>query len=233
VIYVHGGTFGADLSIFYKIDDAIPQLHRVVRAARELNGGRPVRLIAHSWGGAVAARYAGLFRDEIQALVLFAPISTRHLPFATPPTASQSSHYAISIWAQYRRFIEDVPRGQAQVLDEAHFQMWSQDYLATDADANSRIPPSVMTPYGPIADIGKAWSGKPLYDASLIAAPTLLIRGAWDSACSDEDARLIMDALSSTQKIYSIIDCATHLTHLEKQRDVLYKQVNEFFQTAT
>ena len=90
VIYVHGSTFGADLSVFFALDgrswgnelntasldvwgfdfagygasdryppgsepvggleQVLPQLQRVVEAVRARNGGKPVHLLAHSWG---------------------------------------------------------------------------------------------------------------------------------------------------------------------------------------
>ncbi|HET7526472.1 MAG TPA: alpha/beta fold hydrolase, partial [Burkholderiaceae bacterium] len=118
VIYVHGATFGADLSIYYpfdgrswadelaaigltvwgfdfvgygassrypvelrepagRIDDALRDLHCVVQAVRQRNDNRPLVLLAHSRGGAVAARYAAEFTDDVSALVLFAPIIAR------------------------------------------------------------------------------------------------------------------------------------------------------------
>ena len=173
-IYVHGATFGADLSILYRFDgrswademneigltvwgfdfagfgrskrypqggdrpagrmgDAIAQLRRVVAAVRARNGDHPMALVVHSWGASVAARYAGMYPQDVKALVLFAPIVMR-TPAAIPAAAArQPSHYPLTLWAQYRRFVEDVPRGQPQVLSEAHFQAWGAAYLATES----------------------------------------------------------------------------------------------------
>jgi pimeloyl-ACP methyl ester carboxylesterase len=272
-VYVHGATFGADLSIFRAFDgrswadglngigmtvwgfdfagygrsdryaqggekpagrigDVIPQLRRAVAAVRSRNGNRPVALVAHSWGGAVAAHYAGLFPQDVKALALFAPVVTR-IPSVPPAAALRQSHNPLTQWAQYRRFIEDVPRGQPQVLSEAHFEAWGAAFLATDASAVERSPPSVVTPYGPAADIMVMWSGQTLYDPSLVAAPTLIVRGEWDSVCADADASRLLQGLGSADKADVKIARATHLMHLEAQRVALYNQVNTFLQRTT
>ena len=165
-------------AILGRLDDAIGQLRRVLLAVRACNGERPVALVAHSWGASVAARYAAMYPEDVKALVLFAPIITR-TPATRPGTAAAPpAPYPHTLWAQYRRFIEDVPRGQPQVLSEAHFQAWGAAYLATDPRSGERVPPSVMTPYGPVADIVALWSGAVVVrDPSLIAAPTLVVHG--------------------------------------------------------
>ena len=285
VVYVHGATFGADLSVFFPFDgrswadglaaagftvwgfdfvgfgssgryatdvgrpagdihDAMGELGRVVQAVRQRNGDRPVVLLAHSHGGVVAARYAGENAADVQALILFAPIVPRPVsaappaalsaaPPATPPAiptaaAAPPSHYPLSVWAQYRRFIDDVPKGQPQVIDERHMQAWSAAYLASDPASATRMPPSVMMPFGPIADIGALWSGKALYDPAKVLAPTLVIKGAWDSLCTDADAQRLLQGLGAQVKEMVTVPRATHLMQLEQQRDELYAQVNRF-----
>lgn len=274
VVYVHGSTFGADLSVFYRFDgrswadalndagltvwgfdwagyghsdrypadsdrpvgrmaDVLPQLHRVVAAIRARNGDRPVALVAHSWGASVAACYASRYPRDVSALVLFAPIVPRAphpAPVPAPAAAPLPDHYPVSIWSQYRRFVEDVPRGQAQVLGEAHFQAWSQAYLATDCTAATRSPPAVWTPAGPMADVRAWWSGEWLYEPARVLAPTLLVRGEWDSLCTDTDAATLLGALGSLRKVDCRIERATHLMHLEDQRTALYRHTNQFLQ---
>ena len=274
VLYVHGSTFGADMSIFYRFDgrswadtlndagyttwgfdwagyghsdrypqgisapagrmaDVLPQLQRVIAAIRARNGDRPVALVAHSWGGSVAAAYASLHPEDVRALVLFAPVVPRVLPdSASHPEAPAASHYPVSLWAQYRRFVEDVPRGQPQVLSETHFQAWGDAYLATDPTAATRSPPSVWTPAGPGADVQAWWSGEWLYQPACVEAPTLLVRGEWDSLCTDADAATLLNALGSTRKVDCKIVRAAHLMHLESQREVLYRHTNDFLQSV-
>ena len=271
VIYVHGGTFGADLSVFHRfdgrswadelneigltvwgfdfagygaserypqngerpagrMDDVIPQLRRVVAAVRARNGDRPIALVAHSWGASVGARYAGKYPQDVKALVLFAPIVTRTPASHSTAAGSPTSHFPLTLLAQYRRFIEDVPRGQPQVLSEAHFLAWGRLYLATDPTSEQRQPPSVITPFGPIADIGAMWMGRALYDPTLVRAPMLLVRGEWDSMCTDADAERLLAELGSQDKTDVKIDRATHLMHLESQRTLLHNTVNKFLE---
>jgi pimeloyl-ACP methyl ester carboxylesterase len=272
VVYVHGATFGADLSIYFgfdgqswadhltaagfavwgfdfvgfgrsarypadldrpagNIDDAMRDLRRVIGAVRERNGGKPVALLAHSRGAAVAARYTGEYPADVSALVLFAPVVRRPASGDTTTNgAALSSHYPLSVWAQYRRFIEDVPRGRPQVLNEEHMQPWGAAFLASDLTSAQRMPPSVMTPMGPIADIRALWSGAWLYDPAKIEAPTLIVRGEWDAVCGDADARHLIDGLSARIAEDAKVPRATHLMHLEQQRAELHARVNEFLQ---
>jgi pimeloyl-ACP methyl ester carboxylesterase len=271
VVYVHGSTFGAVLSVYFKFDghswadalceagfnvwacdfagygdsdrylqdgdDAVgrietvlPQLRRAIAEVRARNGGRPVGLVAHSWGATVALRYAGSHPEDIASLVLFAPIIAR---FATAPTAPPpSSHFMLTAWAQYRRFVEDVPRGEAQPLSEAHFQAWSEAFLATDPAAAARMPPAVRTPCGPQLDWCALQSGQALYDPTAITVPTLLVRGEWDRACDDADASGLLSAIANTEKHYLTIPKATHLMHLEAGRRLLYNAVNAFLRRS-
>ena len=114
------------------IDDAMQDLRRVVTAIRRHNGEKPVVLLAHSRGGVVAARYASEFAEHVAALVLFAPVVTRPAKTGGEPAAAVlPSHVSLRAWAQYRRFIADVPPDQAQVLSEAHMQSWSEAFLAS------------------------------------------------------------------------------------------------------
>ena len=60
-------------------------------------------------------------------------------------------------------------------------------------------------------------------------APVAIIRGEWDSVCTDADARWLFDALSLSPVWRDIkISRATHLMHLEENRFVLYREAETF-----
>jgi pimeloyl-ACP methyl ester carboxylesterase len=267
VLYVHGATFGAELSVFRRFGgrswadaladagatvhgfdfagygrsdrhpaDAAGPVGRLAQAERQLARVvahlhaelRPARLalLAHSWGGAVAARHVALGATRVDALVLFAPVVPRTRPFA--PSGIAASHVEVSLLAQYRRFVADVPRGEAQVLDEAAFEAWGRDWLATDPGAHARAPAAVRVPAGPAADVDALWSGERLVDASRIACPTLVVRGEWDSVFDDADAAALLAELGAAQKQDVRLARGTHLMHLESGRGALHAAVAGF-----
>jgi pimeloyl-ACP methyl ester carboxylesterase len=201
----------------------------VIETVLEQNGNQPIVLLAHSWGSVIAAQYVIKHPQRIEKLVLFGPVVKRmpdYLNSVTP--VSFPAQFPLSVWAQYRRFVEDVPRGQVQVLSEAHMQSWGAAFLASDPTANQRMPPSVMTSGGPLADLADLWSGKALYEAERITMPTLIVRGEWDSVCNNQDAATLLASIGTEHKRDCKIERATHLMHLETQRVALYQAVNDF-----
>ena len=205
--------------------EALPQLLAVLQRIRSLNGRRPVTLLAHSWGATVAARAASDRPEWIDRLALFGPIVRREMPIPSPPLPALRP---VNVWEQYRRFIEDVPRGHSSVLLDRHIESWSRRYLASDPTSATRNPPSVLTPTGPMADIQALWHGAALYDAGRITQPLLVVRGEWDSLCTDADAVRLLREAASRVKRDAKIRAGTHLLHLEESRVELYRTVNEF-----
>lgn len=190
------------------------------------DGGR-VSLLAHSWGTIAAALAATRQPELVDRLLLFAPITRRTLP-GLPDPASLSGWYPLSVQAQYNRFVEDVPRGHPPVLTQ-QFEEWAQDWLDTDPTSRTRDPASVRTPSGPRADIIAAWSGALAYDPRLIQAPTCIVRGEWDSLCTDEDTRGLLDGLIAAPHRHEVtIRKGTHLMHLESSRHDLYRVAASF-----
>jgi pimeloyl-ACP methyl ester carboxylesterase len=208
-----------------RVDEAAPQLQRVIEFVKTKNGGRPVALVAHSWGALVALRVASQMRDHVSHLALFAPIASRSEQLTAPKLPPLRP---LSTWEQYRKFIEDVPRGHAPILLDRHFERWAEAYLATDATNTTRTPRSVMVPTGPITDLIDTWNGKTLYSAEQITQPTLVIRGEWDSVSTETDAAILLASIASKTKSSVKIPKGTHLMHLEESRGKLHDSVNTF-----
>lgn len=264
VIYVHGSTFGCELSLFFRIDgvswadaleragfrawgfdfvgygsssaypasddargrgdEAAAQLLAVIDHVRRHNGGRPVALLAHSWGCSVAARAAAGAGESVASLALFAPVAVRpgRAPAVEPP-----KKLLMSAWAQYRRFIADVPKDAAPVLDDRHFDAWQRAYLATDARSAERDPPAVQVPGGPLADLAALWSGQALFDMHAVRQPSLIVHGEWDSLCNEADAAYWIGRLVSAAVRDQVLPRGTHLMHLESGRQALYAACNQ------
>jgi pimeloyl-ACP methyl ester carboxylesterase len=188
-----------------------------------------ISLIAHSGGTIGTAIFSIRNPELVDRLVFFAPIARRQQTNAPAPRFP--AWRLISLNDQWDRFTQDVPVGQLPVLSEEHFRDWGDRYLKTDPESSRRSPASVKTPTGIIHEITAAWQGKFAYDPSRIRAPVAIIRGEWDSMCTDADARWLFDALSnSTVKRDVKISRATHLMHLEESRYALYRETQTFLE---
>lgn len=206
--------------------------HQIDCAARFIcaqHGVSKISFIAHSGGTIGAALFTIQNPELVDRLVFFAPIVRREPK--DKPAPSFPAWRLISLKDQWQRFTQDVPQGQPPVLSQVHFRDWGERYLKTDEDSGARSPPSVKTPTGIIHDITTAWHGKLAYDPRCVRAPVAIIRGEWDSMCTDADAGWLFGALSNTPVKRDVkIGRATHLTHLEESRYALYRETQTFLE---
>ena len=207
-------------------EDGSRQLEHVVRFICGHHGIEQVPLIAHSWGTIVSGRFAGRCPDLVDRLVFFGPIAARPRTKAPPRLPGWR---LISRQDQWDRFVADVPAGEPAVLDRHHFDDWAERYLDIDPDSRTRAPAAVKTPSAPFQDIYDAWAGDLAYDPALVRAPVAIIRGEWDSLCTDADAAWLFQALRNAPVRRDVkIGRATHLTHLEENRFALYREAETF-----
>ncbi|HEX5327979.1 MAG TPA: alpha/beta fold hydrolase [Acetobacteraceae bacterium] len=208
-----------------RAEDASRQLERAVRFICAHHGVARISLIAHSWGTIVAGRFAGQCPELVDRLVLFGPIAQRRggQPVRLP------AWRLVSLDDQHARFVADVPKGEAAVLIPRHFAAWAGSWLDGDADGRDRTPPAVKTPNGPSLDIAEAWAGELAYDPGLIRAPVAIMRGEWDSLCTDADAAWLIQALRAAPVRRDVkLGRGTHLLHLETGRHALYRETEAF-----
>jgi pimeloyl-ACP methyl ester carboxylesterase len=201
--------------------EAAAQIAAVVEHIRRERAGARLHIVAHSWGTIAAGLFAGNHPSAVGRLVLFGPITRRRVA-GLPPADRIGAWRAVSIADQLKRFIEDVPPSHPPVLIEPDLAEWGPAYLSTDVDAHAHVPPVVRIPNGPQADIIAAWSGELAYDPSRVSAPTLIVRGAWDGLCRDDDAAWLARALGASEQADVVVSHATHLMHLEHGREGLF-----------
>jgi pimeloyl-ACP methyl ester carboxylesterase len=206
--------------------DAAAQVERAVRFILEQSGAASLSIVAHSWGTIAAGLFAGRCPELIDRMVFFGPITRRE---GLAPAAALPSWGLVTLDGQWARFIADVPAGEPAVFSQQHFKDWGERYLASDAESMERTPPAVRVPSGPRQGIADAWAGALGYDPGSIRAPVAIIRGEWDSLCTDEDAAWLFRSLTASPVRRDIkIGRATHLMHLESGRFALYRETTAF-----
>jgi pimeloyl-ACP methyl ester carboxylesterase len=175
--------------------------------------------------------FVGDHADCVGRLVLFGPLARRQVE-GLPSPERIGAWREVSVADQVKRFVEDVPSDHPPVLIEPELAAWGPAFLATDPDAPGRTPPAVRIPNGPQADIIDAMSGRLAYEPGRIAAPTLIVRGGWDSLCRDADAAWLLKALGATEKADLVVPAATHLMHLEHGREGLFAATAEWLSAS-
>jgi pimeloyl-ACP methyl ester carboxylesterase len=162
----------------------------------------------------------------VERLVLFGSIARRA---AKGGAARLPAWRLVSLQDQWDRFVADVPAGEAPVLSRRHFDGWGERYLDSDAESRARSPAAVKIPNGPAQDIADALNGAFGYDPGLVRCPVAIIRGEWDSLCTDDDARWLFGALRGAAVRRDVkISRGTHLMHLEASRFALYRETEAF-----
>lgn len=204
---------------------AAVQIAAIVELIRRERRGARVHLVAHSWGTIAAGRFAVERPDDVARLVFFGPIARRE---GGSPPVRIGAWREVTVADQRKRFVEDVPAGHPAVLLEPELARWGPAYLASDPGARERTPPAVRIPSGPQADIMAAHSGELGYDPGRVRAPALIVRGAWDHLCGDADAAWLLSKLGSQEKADVVVPAATHLMHLERGREGLFKATAEW-----
>lgn len=202
------------------------QLETAIRFILGWHGVARLDLIAHSWGSMVAGDVAGRCPDLVARLALFGPIA-RRAPAAAP--ARLPGWRLISLADQWTRFTADVPANEMPVLSRRDFDAWGEAYLDVDPASRARRPAAVQVPGGPFQDIFDAWDGRLAYDPAPVRARVAILRGEWDSLCTDRDAAWLCAAFSGAAACRDIrLARATHLMHLEENRDALYRATEAF-----
>jgi pimeloyl-ACP methyl ester carboxylesterase len=209
--------------------EASDQVAAVLAVMRRETGQRHASLVAHSWGSMPAARAAIAEPGGVDRLVLFAPIARRSTGAAP---AGLPAWNDVTTEAQHARFVADVPKGHPPVL--VAFDRWAPAYLASDPEATGRTPPAVRIPNGPRADNAEAWSGRLAWNPAELTRPLAIVRGAWDSLCTDADAGMLLAAAASApQRRDCKLEAGTHLMHLETGRRALYEAVGRALKGET
>lgn len=215
--------------IYLDIDNAVNFLIKKT-------GSPTVNIIAHSWGGSVAALYAQKFPDKINKLILYATIVSRN-PQKPVEEIIETEYPAYECMPPEKRIQlmkELTPENETSNLENDIFTRWGNEWLNLSSLFQQKLTDQVCFPNGSSVDVNNLLSGKSYFNPELILSPTLIIRGEWDKYPSFEDAQNLFQSLKNVkQKRYVVIERGTHVIHLEKNRFQLYDEVRLFLNEKT
>lgn len=207
--------------------DSYQDIDKAVELIIKRTGKSKVYLIAHSWGGTVAALYATKFSDKIEKLVLFAALTKRD--GTGTPAKIEHSYQTMTPEQRVTAMKTLSPDGQPCQLAPELFQAWGKAWLDSDPLAVRFNSQYIRFPSGPDRDVEDMMHNTPYYNPASIVAPTLLIRGEWDEYPDNNDYEHLFKSLDNVPlKKYVVIGKATHVMHLENSRFQLYEEVFHF-----
>jgi pimeloyl-ACP methyl ester carboxylesterase len=211
-----------------RTDVAVRDVAAAVDFIRQRRRVASLDLIGWSWGTVLMGRYASEHKEKVHRLVLYAPIWL-HEPASAPPTLG-----AYRTWTMddARKTLQTgAPESKrSELLSPDVFAAWSAAEIATDPAGAKLSPPVIRTPNGIYADDRDYWTaGRPLWEPSEIAVPTLVVVGDWDGVTPPARAQAVFGKLvNAPQRRLVQIGEATHFVLLEKNRLQLYREVQTF-----
>ena len=219
--------------------DAGAPVTRAPEAAKEIGlavdalrarGGMAVHLIAHSWGTIPAAAYAAGHPDALASLTLFGPV----VPGGADEPATRQAWWTITAQERYRQllFEDALPKGM-RLLEPAVTSRWAAAFEASVPHVSGDAPGQLRIPAGPLADIAEAQHGVYPYDPARVAAPVFVVYGDHDTIVDDARAADFLARFRNSSLAWRLrIDHGTHVMHLERYRDSLYRGVEAFIEAA-
>jgi pimeloyl-ACP methyl ester carboxylesterase len=132
--------------------------------------------------------------------------------------------------ANQARWDGEIPvQDKTQYRDQAVVDAFNTAALATDPTSNSRNPPSLRAPNGVLEDSFFQATGRPLWSASSIYVPVLVIAGEFDTWSYPEDREgLMRDLTNAPAKKSVLIKNATHFVLFEKPRFEFFEAIDGF-----
>jgi pimeloyl-ACP methyl ester carboxylesterase len=224
---------------FARAETVIHDIGDVVDFIQERTGLETINLVGWSWGTVTTGMYTSRNNKDVDRLVLFAPVYSYNNENWTSNLADPENPEQLADVGAYRtvtreqadqRWTAQIPADNPEAWrDPQVFDAWYSEMLAMEPDENAEF---IKAPNGVLVDIWEIFNSRPVYDASQITVPTLVIRGDDDPTSTDADSQGLYKALASETKRYVVIGDGTHFVNLEKSAPQLYAETLLFLAGA-
>lgn len=218
---------------FAHTSEAVKDVSSVVDYILKKRGVQRINLLGWSWGTTIMGTYTAKNNSKVRRLVLYAPLWLLKEP---PPIGGQGplgAYRTVTADSARQRGLRGIPQDkQEEISPKAWFEKWWEANLATDPVGAKQDPPVLRAPNGIIDDLRNYWmSGKPYYDPSEIAVPTLVILAEWDQDTPLYMAQEVFQKLSKPKvKRMVVVGEGTHALALEKNRLQLFRETALFLE---
>jgi pimeloyl-ACP methyl ester carboxylesterase len=221
---------------FARADEVVGDIGDAVDFIRGRTGADKVNLVGWSWGAVTTGMYTARNNDKVDRLVFYAPIHSEQAPAWVERMAvsgdleqmkdvgayrSVDAEQAADIWEE-----QIVPANKAEWREEEVFETWFEALLTAEPEGAD----VVRAPNGVLVDSWEIHHARPVYDASQIKVPTLVIRGDADKESTLEDALGLFEKLGAEEKLFVTIGGGTHFISLEKRAPLLIAEVQAFLE---
>jgi len=222
---------------------ALRDIEAMVNYIKTKRGVKKVTLIGWSWGAMMAGYYASLHGENVNKLVLYAPLYNfnDHTNLGAGSGLQNKRkplefNFALGAYrlaseaANTGRWNGEIPVDNKDEYRDAAVpvEFW-KECMATDPTSATRNPPSLRAPNGVLEDSFYQATGRPLWFAGNIYAPTLTIAGAYDTWSFPEDREgLMRDLVHAPVKRSVLIPDATHFVLFEKNRIQFFEEILKF-----
>ena len=214
-------------------DQAARDIGAVVDWIRKERHVAGVALFGWATGGQWAGYYASTYPEKVSALIMLNSLYAADAPHpmlghgsdmedpAHPgrfnPAACGAFRFnsAPSLLGGWDRSIpvEDKSAWRDPEVVKAYVDA----ALASDPTSSTRTPPSFRSPCGALEDSFYLATGRRLWDASLVTAPTLVLTSERDFWSRPEDRQVLAAELTHAARVkVVVIPGATHFVHLDR-----------------
>lgn len=200
-------------------------LNDVVDWIRARSGNQRVNMVAWSLGGVRAGGYAALYPNKVGRMVLFAPAYSSTSPDGPPAVQPVGAPFAIQDHDQFLQRWGNEVSCTNQVDPRAQEAMWQQS-LASDDLASTWGQGFIRRPSVNIT----GWNAK---SAAKVTAPTLMITGDLDRTVPSSAVQSLYNDISSRQKVYLQVHCASHFSFDETQYRTLQNATKSWLTTTS
>jgi pimeloyl-ACP methyl ester carboxylesterase len=222
----------ADNPPFEDTEQAVADFGAVVAHVLKARGIAKLDVMGWSWGTTIAAGFAAANPDQVNRLVLYAPLWILQSPPAISAGREKLGAYrTVTKEAALKRWLNGVPEEQRTgLIPPGWFDQWADAVWATDPVGSKQNPPVLRAPNGVLLDVMRYWrAGKPTWDPAKIVVPILMVQAEWDHDTPPYMSQALFPLLTHAPwKQYTLLGEGTHTIIMEKNRLQLFQVVQDF-----